>query len=132
MKTDLFLPNKKPAESDQQYVDEWRAFAKPLAAALDMEPYGFDPGVSYTGKEGDGRGHIQLPAWAIARINKALKPCSKCKGSRMVTDAGLQLVAMIKGEPIPEPTVYPCPNCCKELHAAVAKEYKKRRKGPKI
>lgn len=49
--------------------------------------------------------------------------CPKCKGSRIVDDAGLQIIHAMCGKPLPKLTIYPCPKCCPKLHKAVADEY---------
>ena len=57
-----------------------------------------------------------------------MSECSKCKGSRITHDAGLIIAEMITGGLVKAnrpPRVYPCPKCCKELHEAVAAEYRK-------
>lgn len=50
--------------------------------------------------------------------------CTKCKGSRIVDDSGLQLFVAMMDHPTPKILYYPCPKCCNKAHKAVMECYK--------
>ena len=49
--------------------------------------------------------------------------CSKCKGSGLVDDFGLQLINAMMNKPIPKLCIYPCPKCLPKVFAKVSAEY---------
>ena len=61
------LPEGGHASSNKEYFDAWEKFMSPLADALDIQPHGFDPTVSYRTSDGE---QVQLPRWFIRRFNE--------------------------------------------------------------
>ncbi len=63
------IPARELGRGSDEYLNEWDVFIQPLAEFLGIEPYGFDPTVSYT----QGNKMVQLPTWFVELFNKKLE-----------------------------------------------------------
>jgi len=65
------LPDGTTTKNNEEYVDAWMDFARPICEVTGLSLYGCDPGISLRTKEKYSRS-VELPEWFVHLINKAL------------------------------------------------------------
>jgi hypothetical protein len=73
------LPDGTMASSEEEYVEGWREFARPICEAMQCDLFAFDPGITVVARGITGRDRLlDLPHWFVQRMNERLREVAAC------------------------------------------------------